>query len=88
MNVSLTPELEALVNAKVSGGRYKSADEVVGEALRLLETRDREREAARESLKREIQIGMDQVERGEVVSREEYLAGLEELRQNIQRKSA
>jgi antitoxin ParD1/3/4 len=88
MNVSLTPELEALINAKVSGGRYKSADEVVGEALRLLETRDREREAARESLKREIQIGMDQVERGEVVSGDEVFAELREMSRKMRRQSA
>ena len=35
MNVSLTPELEKLVNAKVESGRYNSASEVVREALRL-----------------------------------------------------
>lgn len=41
MNVSLTPELEEFVNAKVRTGRYNSASEVVREALRLLEERDR-----------------------------------------------
>lgn len=40
MNVSLTPELEELVSAKVQTGRYSSASEVVREALRLLEDRD------------------------------------------------
>ncbi|MCC7339617.1 MAG: type II toxin-antitoxin system ParD family antitoxin, partial [Bryobacterales bacterium] len=37
MNVSLTPELEEFVAAKVQTGRYTSASEVVREALRLLE---------------------------------------------------
>jgi antitoxin ParD1/3/4 len=36
MNVSLTPELEEFVSAKVGSGRYNSASEVVREALRLL----------------------------------------------------
>ena len=40
MNVSLTPELEEFVSAKVSSGRYNSASEVVREALRLLEDHD------------------------------------------------
>jgi antitoxin ParD1/3/4 len=40
MNVSLTPELEKFVSAKVESGRYKSASEVVREALRLLEEHD------------------------------------------------
>lgn len=42
MNVSLTPELEELVNAKVRGGLYQTASEVVREALRLLKQRDDE----------------------------------------------
>ena len=42
MNVSLTPELEALVNDKVRSGLYQTASEVVREALRLLKSRDDE----------------------------------------------
>src|ERR1022692_2320407 len=45
MNVSLTPELEELVSAKVQSGRYNSASEVVREALRLLEEHDSARAA-------------------------------------------
>jgi antitoxin ParD1/3/4 len=43
MNVSLTPELEKFVSAKVEAGRYNSASEVVREALRLLEEHDQQR---------------------------------------------
>ena len=43
MNVSLTPELEKFVSAKVETGRYNSASEVVREALRLLEEYDQAR---------------------------------------------
>ena len=42
MNVSLTPELEELVNEKVRSGLYQTASEVVREALRLLKQRDNE----------------------------------------------
>ncbi len=42
MNVSLTRELEKLVNEKVRGGLYQTASEVVREALRLLKQRDDE----------------------------------------------
>lgn len=42
MNVSLTPELEELVNEKVRTGLYHTASEVVREALRLLKQRDDE----------------------------------------------
>jgi antitoxin ParD1/3/4 len=40
-NVSLTPELEALVDSKVASGRYRSASEVMRAALRLLDERER-----------------------------------------------
>jgi antitoxin ParD1/3/4 len=42
MNVSLTRELEDLVNEKVRSGFYQTASEVVREALRLLKQRDDE----------------------------------------------
>jgi antitoxin ParD1/3/4 len=61
MNVSLTPELERLVNEKVESGLYQTASEVVREALRLL----RERDQAREQLRADVQAGLDQVARGQ-----------------------
>ena len=61
MNVSLTPELERLVNEKVESGLYQTASEVVREALRLLKDRDQ----AREQLRVDVQAGLDQLARGE-----------------------
>jgi len=65
MNVSLTPELERWVATKVENGRYKSASEVVREGLRMLQEREQEHAARLESLRREIQVGADQLDRGE-----------------------
>ena len=61
MNVSLTPALEKLVDDEMKSGQYKSANEVVREGLRLVRLR-RQKLAA---LRREIQIGIDEIERGE-----------------------
>jgi len=61
MNVSLTPELEQVVNEKISSGLYQTADDVVREGLRLLIERDQRAE----SLRREIRAGFDSVARGE-----------------------
>jgi antitoxin ParD1/3/4 len=47
MDVALTPALERLISAKVARGQYETASEVVREALRLLENRDRAREQLR-----------------------------------------
>jgi antitoxin ParD1/3/4 len=40
MNVHLPPELAQLVQEKIKSGPYSSANEVVREALRLLEQKD------------------------------------------------
>ena len=40
MNISLSSELERFVRESVASGRYKSASEVVREALRLLQEKD------------------------------------------------
>ncbi len=63
MNVSLTPELEQFVHSQVKTGRYLSASEVVCEALRLLEERDRLREIRIETLRQEIVLGIEQSDR-------------------------
>jgi antitoxin ParD1/3/4 len=64
MNVSLTPELEQIVSIKVESGLYNSASEVVREGLRLLQQRDQMREMKIEALRREIQLGIDDLEAG------------------------
>lgn len=66
MNVSLTPELENLVNQKVKTGLYNSASEVLREGLRLLQQRDEMREAKLNALRVEIQKGIDDLEAGRV----------------------
>ena len=63
MNVSLTPELERLVNEKVESGLYQTASEVVREALRLL----KERDIAREQLRADVQSGFSRLMRDQGV---------------------
>jgi antitoxin ParD1/3/4 len=46
MEISLAPELEKFVAAKVAAGLYGSASEMVCEALRLLQEQDRAQSAA------------------------------------------
>ncbi len=62
MNVTLPPELEALVARKLRDGGYCDASEVIEDALRLLAERD-----AYERLRTELQIGRDQLARGEYI---------------------
>lgn len=66
MNVSLTPTLEELVQRKVASGLYNSASEVIREALRLLQERDEVGKIRLEILRKEISVGLGQLERSEV----------------------
>ncbi|GAB3282185.1 type II toxin-antitoxin system ParD family antitoxin [Parahaliea aestuarii] len=69
MHVSLTPELEAIVKAKVESGLYNNASEVVREALRFVETHDAWlREWKTAELRRQVQLGVSQLDAGEGVS--------------------
>ena len=67
MNVSLSPELEQLIEAKVKSGMYNSASEVIRAGLRLLQEQDELRQIRLHELKREVREGLDEIERGEVV---------------------
>jgi len=50
----------------IATGLYNSASEVIREALRLLEERDEMRRMRLGSLRKEINVGLDQLQRGEV----------------------
>ena len=64
MTITLTDELEELINAKVRSGAYKSADEVVMESLLLLKAK----EEGMDSLRREIMRGVDGINHGRFIS--------------------
>jgi len=84
MNVSLTPELEKFVSAKVGSGRYNSASEVVREALRLLEEHDSARAAHLAGFNEELGRRLASVNRGETVDPAEARARLQ--RKSVERR--
>jgi antitoxin ParD1/3/4 len=64
--ISLPPDLESFVQAKVQSGVYPTENEVVREALRLLRERDRIREIRLAELRHEIELGLEDSRRGDV----------------------
>src|ERR1700728_4180563 len=80
VNISLTPELGAFLQSRVKSGRYQTTSEVVREALRLLQHREKESEQGLKQLKAKLQRGAAQPESGEVLDADEVF---EELRQLI-----
>ncbi|MCQ4632158.1 type II toxin-antitoxin system ParD family antitoxin [Shinella sp. CPCC 100929] len=69
LNVSLTPEFTDFIEDAVASGSYVSASEVVRDALRLMR-QEQESEAAKLAmLRKAIDAGLSQSERGEFAER-------------------
>lgn len=64
MTITLTHDLEELVNEKVKSGAYESADEVIRASLRLL----RAREEGIDALRKEILLGFEAIQQGRFTS--------------------
>jgi antitoxin ParD1/3/4 len=63
-NVVLTDHQAALVEQRVSSGRYQNASEVLHEGLRLVERRENEDALRLEALRNAAQVGIDDIEAG------------------------
>ena len=67
MAESFSPELQQLVRQELATGKYESEDQLLLAAVRLLAERD----CQREELRREIQVGREQLDRGEYTEYDE-----------------
>jgi antitoxin ParD1/3/4 len=61
MASQLSPDIEARIQQKVAAGAFPDADEVIREAMRLLDMQERQLEV----LRAKLQSGLDQLDRGE-----------------------
>ncbi len=64
MNVSLAPELEQFVNAKISSGLYRDASEVISTALHMMNEQEHFTHLEQDWLRSEIDIGWQEAELG------------------------
>jgi antitoxin ParD1/3/4 len=70
MGLEITPDLEDMVHAILQGGRYENESEVLRAALSLLGQRDQ--------LRKDIQNGIAELDRGDYVSDEQIFHELDE----------
>jgi antitoxin ParD1/3/4 len=69
MHISLTPELESRIKAKVESGLYNNASEVIREALRFMDSHeDWIHEIKLAHLREQLKVGADQLDRGEGIA--------------------
>lgn len=83
MNLALSSEIEKFIETQVQSGKYSSAEEVILAGIRLLEERERIYQGRFEELKKEIAIGVEASERGEVVDGEIVFS---QLQQKLQQR--
>jgi antitoxin ParD1/3/4 len=62
LSVTIPAEFEQFVKGQVASGAYDSTEDMLSDALKLLRQRDLE------SLRREVQVGIDELDRGEGIA--------------------
>jgi antitoxin ParD1/3/4 len=70
MNISLKPEHEQFIQAQIASGKFANADEVIDLAFKLLEKLDNEYIQWLEQTRQKVEVGLAQIERGEVIDGE------------------
>ena len=82
MQLTLKPEVEALLQQELSTGRFDDPNDVLETALHALADHLPYNAAEMEAM---IQQGLDEVERGEVVTEQEARAYIAEMRSKLER---
>ena len=82
MTMTIPPEFEPFVKQQLAQGEYQSIEDMVGDGLRILQ----ELKRRQEEFRREVQLGVDQLDRGEGISldREELRRFFDDLQQRGQ----
>jgi antitoxin ParD1/3/4 len=82
----VTDRQDQVIKVLVSSGRYKDANEVMRDALRLLEEREAQEAAKLEALREAVRVGMASIEEGrykEFKNADELADYLEELSKRV-----
>lgn len=67
MTITITPELQSVIEEQIKTGRFASAEEVVAEGLRLFKQHLDFQRFQHEALRRELEQGHEQAQRGDTV---------------------
>jgi antitoxin ParD1/3/4 len=78
MSIILKPEQEQFIQSQVLAGKFATAEEAIDVAISLLERLDEGYEEWVEATRQKIEVGMAQIERGEVLDGETVIAQLQE----------
>lgn len=85
MTVTLTPDQEKFIAERMNKAGYSSPEKVLDEGLRLIQAKEEYQRRLAE-LRRELQIGIDQISRGEVLNGDDVFGEI--LEENRKRPRA
>ncbi|MFB2893847.1 type II toxin-antitoxin system ParD family antitoxin [Aerosakkonemataceae cyanobacterium BLCC-F50] len=88
MNITLKTEQAELIQQKINRGKYNNAEEVIDEALQLLEQRDREYETWVEETREKVNLAQEELRRGEGIDGNIVVAQLKEKLHQMRQKQA
>jgi antitoxin ParD1/3/4 len=71
MQLTVPPDLETLINRRLSSGGYTNAEDVLRRALQVLDAEESWTEEERSALAAHIEEGYLQAERGELIDGEQ-----------------
>ena len=88
ITIALPADLEEYVHAKVQSGQFNSSEEIIRAGIQLLQEQDLLRQIKLEQLRKDIAIGIEAADRGEVapLDVEAIIAGGQKLLAERSRK--
>ncbi|NJL91682.1 MAG: type II toxin-antitoxin system ParD family antitoxin [Coleofasciculaceae cyanobacterium SM2_1_6] len=78
MSILLRTEQEQFIQKKLESGKYASVDEVIYEAFRLLEERDKSYEQWLQDTRQKVKAGLTELDQGQGINGETVIARLRE----------
>lgn len=83
MNITLSPEQEKFIQSQIARGNYENVEQVIKEALMILEIINQENDQKRlEELREKIALGLEDVKQGKVTDGELVFDRLQERLQS------
>ena len=78
MNITLKLQQEQFLREKLDSGKYGTIDEVIAEAFRLLEEREKYYQQWLEETREKVALGIEQANRGQLTDGKVAMARLRE----------
>ena len=86
MNIILSPEQQNFIEAQIKTGKYLNTQQIIDKALQLLEKQEQEYEEWLIETRKKVEVGIQQLEKGEKVDGEVVIAQLEEKFKEMRRR--